>query len=118
MVPETNGNKLLLSDEAKRVYLTYLIGKMIKILHLIEEEKVTGYSPYAFMVGQLFEMNAANELFDGELVSIIVKLSGVAKEYKEMSFKDIKKQIFEIKRIIKSLIIKYGGEEKEDGKSV
>ena len=104
-------NKLLLSDEAKRVYLTYLIGKMIKILHLIEEEKTTGYSPYSFMVGRLFEMNAANELFNGELVSVIVKLSGVAKKYKELPFQEIKKQIFEIKRILKSLITKYGGEQ-------
>lgn len=99
-------NKLILSPQAKKTYLTSLIGKMLKILHLIEEEKSNGYSPEPFIVGQLFEMNAANVLFDGELVNIIVKLSGVRNNYREMSFDDIKKQIFEIKRIIQSMLNK------------
>ena len=30
--------KLIISDDAKREYLTTLIGKMHKILHLFEEE--------------------------------------------------------------------------------
>lgn len=99
-------NRLILSESGKKVYLTSLIGKMLKILHLIEEEKDTGYSPYPFIVGQLFELNSANELFNGELVNIIVKLNGIGNTYKELPFDKTKKQIFEIKRIINSLLAK------------
>lgn len=102
------GNRIILSLEAKKIYLTSLIGKMLKILHLCEEEKVTGYSPLPFIAGQLFEINAANKLFDGELVGIIVKLKGVYDEYKTMPFDKVKKQIFEIKRILNSLLVKLG----------
>jgi hypothetical protein len=51
-------------------------------------------------------LNSANELFDGELVNIIVKLNGIGNTYKELPFEKIKKQIFEIKRIINSLLAK------------
>ena len=99
-------NRLILSNAGKKVYLSALIGKMLKVLHLVEEEEKTGYSPYSFIVGQLFEINAANELFDGELAGIIVKLNGVLKNYSTMPFETIKKQIFEIKRIITGLLNK------------
>lgn len=92
--------ELVLSDAGKKVYLSSLIGKMLKVLHLIEEEKTNGYSPEPFIKGQLFEINSANELFGGELVSIIVKLNGVLNNYKTISFEETKKQIFEIKKII------------------
>lgn len=103
---ETPANRIILSQDAKRIYLTSLIGKMLKILHLAEEEKETGYSPLPFIAGQLFEVNAANMLFDGELVSVIVKLKGIYDEYKTLPFDKIKKQIFEIKRIINSMLAK------------
>lgn len=106
---ELNGNRLIISDDAKRSYLTSLIGKILKILHLIEEEKETGYSPLPFMANQLFEMNAANELFNGELIGIIVKLKGVYDELNTLPFREVKKQIFEIKRIINSMLAKIGG---------
>lgn len=99
-------NKLILSDEAKKTYLTSLIGKMLKILHLVEEEEKTGYSPEPFMIGQLFEINSANVLFEGDLVNIIIKLNGIRENYKTMPFAQVKKQIFEIKRIIQTLLSK------------
>lgn len=102
----SNENKLILSSKAKKTYLSSLIGKMLKILHLIEEEKEKGYSPEPFIIGQLFEMNSANILFDGELVSIIIKLNGIRENYTKMPFTEIKKQIFEIKKIIQFLIKK------------
>lgn len=89
-----------LSNEAKKQYLVGLIGKMLKILHLIEEEKNTGFSPDLFIEGQLFELNSANELFNGALVNVIIKLNGIKEKYQTMSFEAVKKQIFEIKRII------------------
>lgn len=90
-------NELRLSLDGKRKYLDKLVGKMIKILHLIEEEKTTGNSPAPFIYGQLVELNSANQLFDNELIEIIIKLNIVYREYATADFKDIKKQIFEIK---------------------
>ena len=97
-------NKLLLSDEAKKKYLERLIGKMIKILHLVEERKDTGINPSDFIYGQLIELNSANQLFNNELIEIIVKLNIIYNGYDELEFKEIKKQIFEIKNKINYLL--------------
>lgn len=97
-------NNFQISNAAKKEYLNALIGKVYKILHLVEEENQTGFSPKPFIAGQLFELNAANALFDGKLVNIIVKIKGIYDGYKEMSFDEVKKQIFEIKRIINHLL--------------
>lgn len=101
---DINENKLILSVDGKRKYLEKLIGKIIKILHLIEEEPKTSISPQSFIYGQLVELNSANQLFDNELVEIIVKLNVVYSSYKTVPFTDIKKQIFEIKNKINYLI--------------
>lgn len=100
---DINENKLVLSIEGKKKYLEKLIGKMIKILHLIEEEAETHNSPQAFIYGQLIEINSANQLFDNELIEIIVKLNIVYNNYDKVPFQDIKKQIFEIKNKIQYL---------------
>ena len=97
-------SKFSLSNETKIEYLNTLIGKMYKILHLIEEEKDTGFSPKDFIAGQLFEINAANALFDNKLATIIIKLKGIYDGYSTMPFDQCKKQIFEIKRIINYLL--------------
>lgn len=97
---DINENKIVLSTEGKKFYLTKLIGKMIKILHLIEEEPKTKISPSHFIYGQLVELNSANQLFDNELVEIIVKLNIIYTSYQTLEFKEIKKQIFEIKNKI------------------
>lgn len=95
---------IVLSPAARKVYLNSLIGKMYKVLHLIEEEETTGYSPKPFIASQLLEINAANELFDGKLVNVIIKLKGVYDTYQDVEFSECKKQIFEIKKIINSLL--------------
>lgn len=99
-----NDNKLVLSVGGKQKYLKKLIGKMIKILYLIEEESVTKNSPRAFIYGQLVELNGANQLFDNELVEIIVKLKVVYDTYETAPFDQTKKQIFEIKNNINYLL--------------
>ena len=103
MVDE-KGVMFSLSNKSKKEYLNAMIGKTYKVLHLIEEERTTGYSPKPFITTFLFEINAANDLFDGKLVQIIIKLKGIREGYRDMSFGDIKKQIFEIKRIINHLL--------------
>lgn len=99
MVQIDNSN-FSLSNAAKREYLNTVISKAYKILHLVEEEKTTGFSPKPFITGFLFELNAANDLYDGKLVSIIIKVKGIREGYKDMPFSEIKKQIFEIKRMV------------------
>ena len=101
-----NENEVIftISDKSKKEYLNTIIGKTYKILHLIEEEKSTGFSPKPFITTFLFEINAANDLFDGKLVQIIIKLKGIKESYKEIPFSDVKKQIFEIKRIVNHLL--------------
>lgn len=101
---DTNENKLILTVEGKRAYLIKLIPKMIKILHLIEEEPQTHNSPAHFIFGQLIELNSANQLFDNELIEIIVKLNVVYNTYASVEFKETKKQIFEIKNKINYLL--------------
>lgn len=101
---DINENKLVLSVSGKRKYLEKLIGKMIKILHLIQEEPETKNSPQAFIYGQLIELNSANQLFDNELIEIIVKLNAVYNIYQSAPFVDVKKQIFEIKNKINYLL--------------
>ena len=96
--------KFEISKSAKREYLNTAINKTYKVLHLVEEEKDTGYSPKPYITGFLFELNAANELFDGKLVSIIIKLKGIREGYSELEFSKVKKQIFEIKKIINHLL--------------
>lgn len=97
-------NNFDLSIDAKKEYLNSLIGKIHKILHLIEEEKDTGFSPKSFIYGQLLEVNAANVLFEGKLVNIIVKLKIIYDNYATLPFTESKKQIFEIKKIINTLL--------------
>jgi hypothetical protein len=94
-----NENKLILSKEAKQEYLKKLSKRMVKILCLIEEEKETGNNPEGFILGQLFEINAANCLFDFHLTDIVIKLNGIL-NYTDKPFNIIRKQIFEAKGII------------------
>ena len=103
MVDE-KGTIFVLSNKSKIEYLNAIIGKTYKILHLIEEEKTTGYSPKPFITTFLFEINAKKKKFDGKLIQIIIKLKGIRESYKDMPFGDIKKQIFEIKRIVNHLL--------------
>ena len=107
-------NKLVLSVVGKKKYLSKLVGKMIKIVYLIEEEKETGNTPEHYIYGQLIEMNSANQLFDGELTDLIVKLNYVYGNYDKVKFKEIKRQIFEINSSINHLL-KALAEEGEDG---
>ena len=96
--------KVVLSKEEKIEYLNSIIGRTHKILHIIEEEKEKGYSPTSYISGIMFELRAADALYDHKFVTIIVKLEGIRKQYKEMEFSEIKKQIFEIRRIINRMI--------------
>ena len=98
-----NGALFEIPSNAKREYLDALIGKMYKILHLFSERSITGFSPKQFIGGQLFELNAANSLFHGKLVTILIKVKGIYDGVDELSEQQVKKQIFEIQRMIQAL---------------
>lgn len=102
-------NKLILPVEAKKDYLQKLSKRCIKILYLIEDEtKNTVQDEHRittddYIVSQLFEVNSANILFDGALVDVIVKLNGI-RDYKNLPYSLVRKQIFETKGIIDHLL--------------
>ena len=98
-------NKLILSKEAKRDYLQKLSKRCIKILYLIEDEGKGINKGMAddYIVGQLFEVNSANILFDGELIDVIVKLNRT-RNHSNQPYNLIKKQVFQTKGIIDHLL--------------
>ena len=105
--------EVVLSVEGKIEYLSSLIGKCHKILHLLEEEASTHYSPRPFIYGQLVEINAANGLFRGKLTNVIVKIKAVYDGCGTLPFADSRRQLLEASKILKSL--KKTLEEPSDG---
>lgn len=93
-----------ISNEAKCGYLKSLIGKLHKVLHLFEERSTTGYSPAFFISGQMFEIQAANDLFHGKLTPIIIKLKGIYDNADTITNGDVKRHIFESVKIVKALL--------------
>lgn len=98
-------NKLVLPIEAKKDYLQKLSKRCVKILYLIEDEGkgINKGAADDYIVGQLFEVNSANILFEGALIDVIVKLNGI-RDYPNQSYSLIRKQIFETKGIIDHLL--------------
>lgn len=98
-------NKLVLPLEAKKDYLQKLSKRCIKILYLIEDEGkgINKGAADDYIVGQLFEVNSANILFEGALIDVIVKLNGI-RDYPNQPYSLIRKQIFETKGIIDHLL--------------
>lgn len=95
--------EVVLSVEGKIEYISSLIGKCHKILHLLEEEETTHYSPKPFIYGQLVEINAANGLFRGKLTNVIVKIKAVYDGCGTLPFADCRRQLLEASKILKSL---------------
>lgn len=98
-------NKLVLPIEAKKDYLQKLSKRCVKILYLIEDEGkgINKGAADDYIVGQLFEVNSANILFEGALIDVIVKLNGI-RDYPNQPYSLIRKQIFETKGIIDHLL--------------
>lgn len=102
--------KITLSPEGKLFYLNRFYNEVIKVLYVIEEEQQTKtIDAQDFIYGLLFELSSANEMMDGALTKALIKLNGIYKTYKTEKFSVIRKQVFEIRGIIK--YIRDGGEE-------
>lgn len=95
-------SKIIISVDGKRKYLEKLIGKTLKILHLIEENVPV----QDYIYGQMLEINAANILFDNELTEIVVKYKVIYDNHESAPFTEIRKQVLEIKNKINYLLKK------------
>ena len=96
--------KLVLSQEEKEQYVFQIISRAYKILHLFEEKDTSGFSPKEFIASQIFELKAADSLFNGKLIKIIVKLKAIYDNYDHITLREIKKQVFEVQKIANSLL--------------
>jgi len=97
---------IVLSVIAKIAYLDGLVGRIYKILPLYEE---LGEVPINIYIGALLiDVNSANELFDGKLVDVLVKLNSIYE--KECTHKHIKKTTFECTNMVQKMkdVLMYG----------
>lgn len=90
----------------QKKYLKRLIGRIFKILHLIENEEITGYSAKLYIWTLILDINSFNKLIDGDLTTIIVNLNWIYYNYRETDFQNIRKRVFENKKEIDLLIKK------------
>lgn len=97
-----------LSIEAKINYLNTLKSKIVRILYLIEQsENNPNISPSGFIKAILFDINTANDLFNGTLAEIYVKIMGVfnlLNGEEEAEFATIRKQVLEARSNVDYLI--------------
>ena len=82
----------LLLKKQKRSILCPSLGRFTRCYTCLKKEK------------QIWEINAANGWFDNKLTPVLVKLKGIYDEVNSISCKSVKKQVFEMERIVKSII--------------
>jgi CheY-like chemotaxis protein len=93
-----------LSLSAKISYLEKLRNKVITILYLIEQQKENPeINPDNYLQSLLFDVNAANLLFEDQLSEVIIKLFGISTTYKNSAHNVIRKQVLETRRLVDDL---------------
>lgn len=88
-----------ISKEEKITYLIRLIGKTLKILHLVEEKQ---HDYKIYLGGLMIDIHSANDLFDNQLIDILIKLNSIY--INEFEYKQIRKIILECKNNINFLL--------------
>ena len=88
-----------ISTKEKTVYLTRLIGKILKILHLVEEKQ---HDYKIYLGGLMLEIHSANDLFENQLIDILIKLNSIY--INDFEYKQIRKIILECKNNINFLL--------------
>lgn len=88
-----------ISKQEKIIYLTRLIGKVLKILHLVEEKQ---HDYKIYLGGLMIDIHSANDLFDNQLIDVLVKLNSIY--INEFEHKQIRKIILECKNNINFLL--------------
>lgn len=91
--------------QQKRTFLD-IRKRLIKLLGLIEKESKGEADISLWLIGFLYELNSSDLLCEGKLNRVIVKINGLFanNNYKTMSHKEIKNQIFECRGILDFLI--------------
>jgi hypothetical protein len=79
------------SKKSKLIYIDELINKIFKILGLFEDND--NIIPIIYLNGLIMNINSANELFDGELINLIIKLNILITN--KLNHKELRKIIFE-----------------------
>lgn len=88
-----------ISKEEKITYLTRLIGKVLKVLHLVEEKQ---HDYKIYLGGLMIDIHSANDLFDNQLIDILIKLNSIY--INEFEYKQLRKIILECKNNINFLL--------------
>ena len=88
-----------ISKEEKITYLTRLIGKVLKILHLVEEKQ---HDYKIYLGGLMIDIHSANDLFDNQLIDILIKLNSIY--INDFEYKQLRKIILECKNNINFLL--------------
>lgn len=89
---------LYINDSTKKLYLKRFIGKIYKILPMFEE---SGFISDIYIYGVLLDINSANELFDGILIEVIVKINSLYKAH--LTHRQIKKIVLECTNMLKAI---------------
>ena len=93
-----------LSLSAKISYLEKLRNKVITILYLIEQQQENPETnPDNYLQSLLFDVNAANLLFEDKLSEVVIKLVGISTTYRNSAHNVIRKQVLETRRLVDDL---------------
>lgn len=88
-----------ISKEEKILYLTRLIGKVLKILHLVEEKQ---HDYKIYLGGLIIDIHSANDLFDNQLIDVLIKLNSIY--INDFEHKQIRKIVLECKNNINFIL--------------
>lgn len=104
--PESPDNQLCFSPAVEKDYYVNLNNQLIKLLYIIEDEQNGKGEAKLWLHGFMFELSSANVLCKGKLTKVVIKVHGLYENnhYKEMTHKEIKRQIMESRGIIDHLI--------------
>ena len=94
-----------ISRKEKYLYLNRLIGKIYKTLPLFEVENML---PSNYLNDLIFEIHSANDIFNGILIEIIVKLNSLNKP--NISHGKLRKIILECTNMIVKMLDEMKGD--------
>lgn len=70
-----NEFSITISDKEKIIYLENLKGKIFKLLPLYEQDN--NIVPIVYLNGLLMNISSSNQMFDGLLIDLLVKLNEI-----------------------------------------
>lgn len=116
-ITENDNFKIIFTPEEKIRCLNEIIKKNKKILYVYEQslKPETNYNYKVYVHGLVLFISASNELFNGELVNLIVNLCSILQNDLEKA--DIRKLVFENTNYATYLLEKVGennGSDKHD----